>query len=168
MQPQTCAAPDTRESAPNNPPHARTQTDLLAGLEPAPRQDPQGGAHQGGEEAALDEWTAQEAAASFIEMAARIVQEGLDLQAKGRAVVGLAQVQRGRALLGMAGALLEEQALVQPWARVRRMEERLCRDIQLVRLGADGFAVRPLDLSVSVGPCEAAKMWRGRVRGWML
>ncbi len=137
----------------NNNPHARTQSDLLAGLEPAPRQDPQGGALE---------------TSSLVEMAARLVQEGLDLQAKGREGVGLAQILRGRALLVMEAALLEEQGNVRPWARVQRLEQRLARDLQLVRLGAAGFAVRPLDLSVEVSAQDAAKLWRARGAGWML
>ena len=151
----------------NNNPHARTQADLLAGLEPAPRQDPQGGALGQGE--GFDGWVwGVLEASSLVEMAALLVQEGLDLQAKGRAGVGLAQILRGRALLMMEAALLEEQGNVRPWARVRRLEQRLARDLQLVRLGAAGFAVRPLDLSVEVSAQDAAKLWRARGAGWML
>lgn len=152
---------------PNNPKHARTQADLLAGLESAPHQDVQGGALGQGEGFDGWMWGALEAS-SLVEMAARLVQEGIDLQAKGRAGVGLAQILRGRALLLMEAALLEEQSNVRAWARVRRLEQRLSRDLQLVRLGAAGFAVRPLDLSVEVSAQEAAKLWRARAAGWML
>lgn len=106
--------------------------------------------------------TPQEFARAQMREAAARVEDGILYAQDQRPARAHDEWRAARDLLGVAMALLEEVQEVQAWARAYLLRERLRRDLDLVRAGADGFTVRPLDLEIKIEPQRAAKMWGAR------